>query len=39
MSFQAYLDNIEAKTGKTPDQFRQWGVDRGFSQGKDLRRV
>lgn len=31
MSFQAYLDNIEAKTGKTPDQFRQWGIDRGFS--------
>lgn len=31
MSFQAYLDNIEAKTGKNPDQFRQWGRDRGFS--------
>lgn len=36
MSFQAYLDNIEAKTGKTPDQFRQWGVDRGFSTGQGL---
>ena len=22
MSFQAYLDNIKAKTGKTPDDFR-----------------
>ena len=22
MSFQAYLDNIKAKTGKTPDEFR-----------------
>jgi hypothetical protein len=22
MSFQAYIDNIEAKTGKTPDDFR-----------------
>jgi hypothetical protein len=21
MSFQAYLDNVEAKTGKTPQQF------------------
>lgn len=21
MSFQAYLDNIEAKTGKTPNEF------------------
>lgn len=31
MSFQAYLDNIEAKTGKNPDQFRQWGADKGFS--------
>jgi hypothetical protein len=36
MSFQAYLDNIEAKTGKTPDQFRQWGVERGFSTGQGL---
>ncbi|HEY8006294.1 MAG TPA: DUF4287 domain-containing protein [Methylocella sp.] len=36
MSFQAYLDNIEAKTGKTPEQFRQWGVDRGFSTGQGL---
>ena len=31
MSFQAYLDNIEAKTGKNPDQFRQWGTDKCFS--------
>jgi len=31
MSFQAYLDNIEAKTGRNPDQFRQWGIDKGFS--------
>jgi hypothetical protein len=31
VSFQAYLDNIEAKTGRTPDQFRQWGVDKGFA--------
>jgi len=23
MSFQAYLDNIQAKTGKTPDDFRR----------------
>ncbi len=22
MSFQAYLDNIKTKTGKTPDDFR-----------------
>jgi hypothetical protein len=36
MSFQAYLDNIEAKTGKNPDQFRQWGECRGFSTGTGL---
>ena len=31
MSFQAYLDNIQAKTGKSPDQFRRWAKDKGFS--------
>ena len=30
MSFQAYLDNIHAKTGKTPDEFRQIATDRGM---------
>jgi PhnB protein len=30
MSFQAYLDNIEAKTGRNPDQFRQWGEGQGL---------
>ncbi len=23
MSFQAYIDNIKAKTGKTPDDFKK----------------
>ena len=36
MSFQAYLDNIQAKTGKTPAQFRAWGRDRGFGDGNGL---
>lgn len=36
MSFQAYLDNIEAKTGKSPDQFRQWGIERGFATAQTL---
>ena len=36
MSFQAYLDNIEARTGKSPAQFRQWGVDRGFATDAGL---
>jgi hypothetical protein len=30
MSFQAYLDNIQAKTGKTPDDFRQAAERKGF---------
>ena len=36
MSFQAYLDNIEAKTGRTSEQFRQWGAERGFAIGGKL---
>lgn len=36
MSFQAYLDNIQAKTGKSPDEFRQWAVDKSFSAGNGL---
>ena len=36
MSFQAYLDNIQTKTGKTPDQFRAWGVERGFATSEGL---
>jgi hypothetical protein len=36
VSFQAYLDNIETKTGKGPDQFRAWGVERGFSTAQGL---
>ncbi len=30
MSFQAYLDNIEAKTGLTPRQFIELASERGF---------
>ena len=30
MSFQAYLDNIEAKTGKTPQQFIDEAGTKGF---------
>ncbi len=36
MSFQAYLDNIQAKTGKSPDQFRTWGEENGYSTGTGL---
>lgn len=31
MSFQAYLDNIEAKTGKTPNDFIAMAKDKGFT--------
>ncbi len=30
MSFQAYLDNIEAKTGKTPGEFVALAKEKGF---------
>ena len=30
MSFQAYLDNIEDKTGKTPNEFVAMAKERGF---------
>lgn len=30
MSFQAYLDNIEAKTGKTPLEFIELAKAKGF---------
>ncbi len=26
MSFQAYIDNIKAKTGKTPEDFKQLAI-------------
>jgi hypothetical protein len=30
MSFQAYLDNIEAKTGKTPNELITLAKERGY---------
>ncbi len=33
MSFQAYLDNIEAKTGKTPNEFVAIATEKGFDAG------
>lgn len=33
MSFQAYLDNIEQKTGFTPRQLLQLAEERGFGPG------
>ena len=35
MSFQAYLTNIEAKTGKSPADFRAYAADkRWLAEGK-----
>ena len=34
MSFQAYLDNIEQKTGKTPQEFVDMAKARGFDDPK-----
>lgn len=30
MTFQAYLDNIYAKTGKTPDDFKAMAQEKGL---------
>lgn len=35
MSFQAYLDNIETKTGKTPNELIELAKAKGF--GKDTK--
>lgn len=32
MSFQAYLDNIEEKTGKTPNEFIAMAKAKGFNK-------
>lgn len=32
MSFQAYLDNIEVKTGKTPDEFIELARGKGYDK-------
>ncbi len=32
MSFQAYLDNIQKKTGKSPDDFKKMAEEKGFLQ-------
>lgn len=36
MSFQAYLDNIQAKTGMDPAAFRAWGAAKGFASASGL---
>jgi hypothetical protein len=36
MSFQAYLDTIERKTGKTPSDLRAMAEAKGFTTGGTL---
>lgn len=36
MSFQAYIDNIKAKTGKTPDDFKKLAEKKGFMEKGQL---
>jgi hypothetical protein len=37
MSFQAYIDNIKAKTGKSPDDFKKLAEQKGFLENGELR--
>jgi hypothetical protein len=37
MSFQAYIDNIKAKTGKGPDDFRNLAVQKGFVENGQIK--
>ena len=38
MSFQAYLDNIQAKAGKSPDAFKAMAVEKGYCDDTGLRK-
>lgn len=37
MSFQAYLDNIQAKTRKSPEELKSLADDKGFLEGGQLK--
>ncbi len=36
MSFQAYIDNIKKKTGKTPEDFKKFAENKGFLKKGEL---
>lgn len=38
MSFQAYINNIEAKTGKTPDDFKKLAEAKGFLENGSIKK-
>jgi hypothetical protein len=37
MSFQAYLDNIQTKTGKTAEDFKKLATEKGFLEKGELK--
>lgn len=37
MSFQAYIDNIKAKTGNGPQDFKKLADKKGFTQNGELK--
>lgn len=37
MTFRAYMDNIEAKTGKSPKDFRAMADAKGFTENGKLK--
>lgn len=37
MSFQAYIDNIKAKTGKTPNDFKKLATQKGFIKNGEIK--
>jgi hypothetical protein len=37
MAFQSYLENIKAKTGKGPDDFRRLAAEKGFTTGDTIK--
>jgi len=37
MSFQAYIDNIKTKKGKSPDDFKKLAEKKGFLQNGEIK--
>ncbi|KTE39009.1 MULTISPECIES: DUF4287 domain-containing protein [unclassified Sphingopyxis] len=36
MSFQAYMDNVEAKTGQSPDALKAIAIEKGLADDQGL---
>ncbi len=39
MSFQAYIDNIKSKTGKSPDDFKKLAEQKGYIKDGQLQKT